>query len=218
MIDDKQKIKIHKLILEIEKKKKLISPKEIGAYIQSKKSEGITKLEDGTAINFSNVNEKVNERIDTKEASNNKDGVKILTKQNEFLDDILSRASKMRKAGYVLIGAILLAVWMVSAPDNKDESNAKPTTSTTYTEKTTEIVSNSPWDSGVYQVKDYLKKTLKDPDSYQSIEWYKVIKTSTGYKVLHKYRARNSFGGYMIETIEFILDSSGNVTSAREYK
>ena len=35
---------------------------------------------------------------------------------------------------------------------------------------------NSGWDSSVYQVKDYLKLNMKDPDSLQYIEWSKVVK------------------------------------------
>jgi hypothetical protein len=70
----------------------------------------------------------------------------------------------------------------------------------------------------VSQVEDYLKRTLKDPDSYQSIEWGKVKKTAIGYKVWHRYRAKNSFGGYVVETTEFILDSRGNVISVINYK
>lgn len=70
---------------------------------------------------------------------------------------------------------------------------------------------NSAWDGSVWQVKNYLKKNLKDPDSYESIEWGKVIKEGKEYKVRHKYRAKNSFGGYVIEEWIFTIDESGNV-------
>jgi len=64
MTIDKQKIKIHKLIREIEKKKKLISSKSIENYIELKRAQGITSLQDGTIISFLNVQKKANERFD----------------------------------------------------------------------------------------------------------------------------------------------------------
>lgn len=76
-------------------------------------------------------------------------------------------------------------------------------------------IENSVWDGSVYQVKNYLKKNLKDPDSYEGIEWSNVIKNSDEtYTVRHKFRARNSFGGMVIEDWVFILDKEGNVTTA----
>lgn len=72
-------------------------------------------------------------------------------------------------------------------------------------------IENSTWDGSVSQVKKYLKSNLKDPDSYESIEWGKVIETDNGYTIRHKYRAKNSFGGYTIENNIFYLDFKGNV-------
>lgn len=72
-------------------------------------------------------------------------------------------------------------------------------------------VTNSSYDASVSQVIDYLKKNLKDPKSYDGIEWSKVKEETDGYSVYHKYRAKNSFGGYAIETQIFYLDFSGNV-------
>lgn len=72
-------------------------------------------------------------------------------------------------------------------------------------------ITNSAWDGSVWQVKKYLKKTLKDPDSYESIEWSTVSEKNDLYQVRHKYRAKNSFGGYIIEECVFTLDREGNV-------
>lgn len=72
-------------------------------------------------------------------------------------------------------------------------------------------VKNSGWDGSVLQVKRFLKKTLKDPKSYEGIEWSEVQSTEEGYVVRHKYRAKNSFGGYVVENNLFYLDKSGNV-------
>ncbi len=79
-----------------------------------------------------------------------------------------------------------------------------------------ETVSNSAFDASVWQVKHYLKKHyLKDPRSYESIEWSPVhpneINGNVGYWVRHKFRAKNSFGGYVVENKIFHLDREGNV-------
>lgn len=72
-------------------------------------------------------------------------------------------------------------------------------------------VYNSEWDASVSQVEDYLEDNLKDWDSYESMEWSEVSTVGTKFKVRHKYRAKNSFGGYGIANQIFTLDSDGNV-------
>lgn len=67
------------------------------------------------------------------------------------------------------------------------------------------------YDGSVWQVEEYLKQNLKDPDSYESIEWGNVTSNDQGYFVKHKYRAKNSFGGYVIETQVFQIDMQGNI-------
>lgn len=79
-------------------------------------------------------------------------------------------------------------------------------------------VENSSWDGSVKQVRKYLKKNLKAPDSYKSIEWGKVIHTENGYMVRHKYRAKNSFGAYIMEDKIFYLNKSGDITLIQDYK
>ncbi len=78
-------------------------------------------------------------------------------------------------------------------------------------------IRNSAWDGSVYQVKNYLKKNLKDPGSYEGIEWSEVYENPDGtYAVRHKYRAKNSFGGMVVENCIFVLDAQGNVISTSE--
>ncbi|MGH9628139.1 MAG: hypothetical protein ACRD7E_07335, partial [Bryobacteraceae bacterium] len=50
---------------------------------------------------------------------------------------------------------------------------------------------------------------------YQSIEWSPVVKTTTGYVVRHKYRAKNSFGGYVVEERIFQLNAEGTSSAQR---
>lgn len=78
-------------------------------------------------------------------------------------------------------------------------------------------VKNSLYDGSVKQVKEYLKyKYLRDPDSYESIEWSEVKRKDDGYYVRHKYRAKNGFGGYVVANQLFHLDFSGNVIDVKD--
>lgn len=72
-------------------------------------------------------------------------------------------------------------------------------------------IQNSPWDGSVWQVKKYLKSSLKDPKSYEGIEWSNVVKDGDTYRVRHKYRAKNSFGAYVVEEYVFVLNEQGTV-------
>ena len=87
----------------------------------------------------------------------------------------------------------------------------KKITATSEDDKSVYKVYNSEWDGSVYPVKLYLNKNLKDPDSYEGIEWSPVQKTSDGYMVRHKYRSKNSFGGYVVENKIFYLNEKGHV-------
>ncbi len=135
-----------------------------------------------------------------------------------------------KKKGIGLGGIILIVVVIgyLMGNDNNNE-NQKPqsikrveTQRTKTPDKPREIVSNSEWDGSVSQVKKYLKRNLKDPKSYESIEWSPVVKLDTDdlqhkFIVRHKYRAKNSYGGYVIENQMFYLDQNGYVLKSMEY-
>lgn len=74
-----------------------------------------------------------------------------------------------------------------------------------------DTVANSSYDGSVRQVESHLKRTLKDPESFQAIQWFPVQKDLDGYTVRVRYRAKNSFGGYVVEDKVFLLDRRGNV-------
>jgi len=78
-------------------------------------------------------------------------------------------------------------------------------------------VQNDPWDGSVSQVKDYLKDNLKDPKSYESIEWSEVQRAGDNYKVRHKYRAKNSYGGYVIENQVFTINKQGQIIDIHDF-
>lgn len=103
-----------------------------------------------------------------------------------------------------LVTLAVIGLFLFSAVGSDDSSKSSS--------ESTEVVSNSSWDGSVWQVEKYLEKNLKDPDSYEGIEWSPVVKQDDGtFLVRHKYRAKNSFGGYVVEEQYFMLDASGNV-------
>lgn len=81
-----------------------------------------------------------------------------------------------------------------------------------------ETVYNSPFDRSVSQVVNYIKPRLKDPGSFEAIEWGDVIKGPNGaYQVSCLYRAKNSFGAYVVEDVLIQLDRYGHVTKSVKF-
>jgi hypothetical protein len=78
-------------------------------------------------------------------------------------------------------------------------------------------VINSSYDGSVLQVKNHLKNSLKDSKSYESIDWSGVEKVGVNYKVRHKYRAKNSYGGYIIENQVFTINKEGAVITIQDF-
>lgn len=128
-----------------------------------------------------------------------------------------------------LVMFILLIVGIIgwTAHSHEDKPSKKPTASVAEAAKPQQepkkppkpqkVVYNSPWNGSVYQVKDYLEEHLKDPDSFDAIEWSGVNEVSDGYIVRLKYRARNSLGGMIISNQIFNMDKTGKVISVTNY-
>ena len=84
-----------------------------------------------------------------------------------------------------------------------------------------EIVVNSSLDGSVKQVQTYLKNSVNDWDSYESIEWSPVRKVPAStydFVVRHKFRTKNGFGGMVLNDKIFYLDAAGEVVNVEEYK
>jgi predicted nucleic-acid-binding Zn-ribbon protein len=117
-------------------------------------------------------------------------------------------------AWIIIISLAVLGYTTFFGEDNKKSSASK------------ERIFNSEWDASVQQVEEYLKNSyLKDPDSYKSISWSEVFKLNdtkqvgfASYQVRHKYSAKNSFGGYVIEEKLFKLDYQGNILDVQDYR
>lgn len=59
-------------------------------------------------------------------------------------------------------------------------------------------------------VRTYIQMRLNDPGSYRTMGW-DIQKTNTGFIVRHRYRAKNLFGGYVVEDCTVHLDKNYNV-------
>jgi len=72
-------------------------------------------------------------------------------------------------------------------------------------------VKASPLDGSVKVVESFLKNNyLRDPDSYKSREWGKLIKNSDGtFQVSHRFSAKNGFGAFDTETFLFCISADG---------
>lgn len=126
------------------------------------------------------------------------------------MDDVSDRTTQEQKDqnGKVIFSVILIVAVIIfcicSLCSSPDESN----TPLTDKYETTVVVG----------VKNYLRNTLRDPDSYQDIEWSQIGENAAGsLYVRHKYRAKNGFGGYVVENKIFYLDKQGNVVGSENY-
>jgi RNA polymerase subunit RPABC4/transcription elongation factor Spt4 len=118
-----------------------------------------------------------------------------------------------KRLGLIILStiAIFLVLCVIGSFISSDSSNNRTISKN--------IVYNSELDGSVEQVKSWLQENLKDPDSLQFIEWSPVQKIYDGrFMVRVKYRAKNSFGGYVIENKIFSLDSSGNLVNVSDSK
>jgi hypothetical protein len=136
------------------------------------------------------------------------------------LQEIHKQAEKEQKltngcgVGCLLVIALLVVIGSFSSGGSSGSSSPARSNSSSNTSisRPAEMVINSAWDGSVSQVKTWLKANLKDPKSLECIEWSKVSKQSDGgYMVRVKYRAKNGFGGYVVENKVFFLDSTGTV-------
>ncbi len=133
-----------------------------------------------------------------------------ITSSNRTIDTthIQKETTKRNGKEWVAVFAIILCI-ITFGPTFCDNSNER-----TRESPRSFKVSNSSWDGSVLPVKEYLKKLLKDPKSIEYIEWFAVQETQDGnYKVRVKYRAKNSFGGYVLNDQLFFLNSEGIVTN-----
>lgn len=130
----------------------------------------------------------------------------------------LREKSKNNIKNFIYAVVILIVLGAILSPD-KGKRQSTSASNSSYVSKPDSCgsVSNSGWDGSVYQVERYLKRYLKDPSSFDAISWSKVISTGAGEcQVRCTYRAKNSFGGYAVESRVFILSRNGEVLSVSD--
>lgn len=72
---------------------------------------------------------------------------------------------------------------------------------------------NDPTDLSVWQVRDHLLSTLKEPDSLEILHWSPVMETDGRYRVVCTYRAQAGSFGQVTERKVFHLDVAGTVVA-----
>ncbi len=173
--------------------------------------------------NFDFIKERLNIKIDDTYTIEEKRN--ILREQVNYLEEALLKTKevdlakkeyeRMQLVKFGILGLIVVAI-ITPSFFSKNEIKNEPTTSYSYS--SVKIIENSPWDGTVKQVERYLKDNLKDPDSYDGIEWSKVQEMGNGtYQVRHKYRAKNGFGGYVVSNKIFVLNGDGEVIRVSEF-
>lgn len=109
----------------------------------------------------------------------------------------------------VAIIAILGIIWIVG--DTYSKNQLTP-------EEKAHVAQKKKKGEAIQQVERYLKEHLKDPKSYEGIDWYTLKNEGqSSLTIIHKYRAKNSFGGYVVECKAFILDDYNNIIDVYDY-
>lgn len=68
----------------------------------------------------------------------------------------------------------------------------------------------SRWDFSVSSIERYIKSSINDPGSYESVEWDKARRNSDGsYTVLHTFSAKNAYGGRVKKSMSFVVSADG---------
>lgn len=175
------------------------------------------KLKDGLLVEYSNL--PIEEQVE-----------KLQLKVNIYTD-IVNKKKETKNAkdvydakvkGLILVIISIIVLINQYLPDEhklKTQSYSDSYSSYSSSSYREAKIVNSGYDSSVWQVEDYLEENLKDPDSYEGIDWSPVEKTDDGnYMVRHKYRAKNSLGGYVVENKIFLLNKYGKVILTKQYR
>lgn len=131
------------------------------------------------------------------------------TKSDSSSQKMSIEDKKNAKNGCLLILGIILVIsyFIFNATDNNSDKSGDRVL------EDTDII---------FSIEYYLKtKYLRDPDSYQYIESSKAVlsgNVQNKYIVDFTFRAKNAFGGYVIEEKIFTLDIEGNVVDMQNFK
>lgn len=117
------------------------------------------------------------------------------------------KKAKLNLSILAVIALIVVSVLIAGAFSDSPEPQEK--------KEPVAVVHNDVLDASVRQVKQFLKKNLNDPESYDGVEWSPVSQNphTKWFIVRHKYRAKNQYGATQIYNQIFTLDSLGTVIS-----
>lgn len=118
----------------------------------------------------------------------------------------MEQIKKTKSYGYLILIAVILFLIIGMRVCNDDPPMSQQEE---VHQKELQLVRNS--------VTKYLKENLKDPKSYEEIEWSEIAHREGKLIVRHKYRAKNSFGGYAIDNKVFFLSPLGTVEDVIDY-
>jgi hypothetical protein len=76
----------------------------------------------------------------------------------------------------------------------------------------------SAYDGSVRAVRAYLENTLNDPESYTPAEWGQLTNYEGKFYVSHSFRAKNKFGGMVLQDWTFTIDSAGAIVQIVDSK
>ena len=108
--------------------------------------------------------------------------------------EMLSRGWKIFGCLGVIFWVVLIGAVLISNEDSPEE----------IAQQKIERLFN-PWDGSHLELTKVIKSNLKDPDSFEHIETTYLIQGDSMI-VQTKYRAKNSFGGVVVESVTAITD------------
>ena len=131
-------------------------------------------------------------------------------KENKKWSEMTPQEKKKARLNLTIlavIGLIVVSVLIAGVLSDSPEPQEK--------KEPVAVVHNDVLDASVRQVKQFLKKNLNDPESYDGVEWSPVSQTphTQWFIVRHKYREKNQYGATQIYNQIFTLDSLGTVIS-----
>lgn len=107
----------------------------------------------------------------------------------------------------IILGIFVFFIYLAMSEDGNEESQIPLTAAE---QRAQQIESQfSAWDGAHHHLERLVKANLKDPDSYQHIKTTYRDSGSDAILVEMHYRAKNSFGGYVVDRAVAIYTLAG---------
>jgi hypothetical protein len=119
---------------------------------------------------------------------------------------VLSKGSKAVILFFVTFSLLSVLLMAVIEPEITKETYPKASKPLSPDEKR---LGKIPFGEAVVSV--YLKQSLNDPSSLKDLNCGRITAGSSAWEIDCKYRAKNSFGGYVVENRRFLLKGNNVV-------